>query len=229
MESSQHWYAVHLGKTSQAPHAGWLRVYKSRDTNGRRTLEQQVSIHGKLDGRALHQEATCRVVLTRRQGRMVPLEVEYQDAARQCGLRFHEGRLEASGCAAGENGDALPDDVMPVYGVVALAQGIHNQEGASLTFTPLVETTGQLGSPGSKLVCQGKTEKTPFPGADPLWCVQWLSPEGTQIQAFYFDDEGELLQANWGGSRCRLVESESAARPPEKSSGKSVRRPKVAG
>ncbi len=228
MESSEHWFAVHLGRSSSPPHAGFLKLTRARDTNSRRIVEQQVSIHGRLDKRAIDTEARCKLVLTRRQGRFVPLEVDFADGQITSQLRFAQGRIQATGSAAGENGDAVSDDVMPTFGVFALAAGIFNQPEASVTFTPLTEATGRLGTAGSKLVCNGLTSETPFPSQTPLWEVVWFTPEGTQVQAFYFDNEGNLVQADWGGSRARRVATEAESKPAPKPS-RSGRQKKVAG
>ena len=218
MSTNETWFAVHLGRSAAAPHAGWLHMKRTRDTNSRRVIEQQVSIHGRLDGRAVRTDANCRVALTRRQGRLVPLEAQISDGERASHLRIEGGRLHASGAAASQQGDAAPDDAMPTYAVFALAQGIYNQPESSLRFTPLNEVTGQFGTPGAKLVCTGTARKTPFPSPVPLWEVIWFSPEGTRVQAFYFDDKGEMVQADWGGSRARMVDSEVEATPPPKPS-----------
>ncbi|MBE7493183.1 MAG: hypothetical protein HS108_15690 [Planctomycetes bacterium] len=225
MDSSEIWFAVHLGRAASASHAGFLRVYRSRDTNSRRIIDQQVSIHGRLDRRAIDHEATCRVVLTRKQGRLVPLEVAYNDGQQSSQIRFAGGRMQAQGSAASENNDAVPDDVMPTYAVFALASAIYNQPEASLTFTPLTEGSGHLGT-GAKLLCCGRTGTTPFPTAAPLWEVIWLNAEGTRVQAFYFDDKGELAQADWGSSRAVRVATEVQARPAPKPS-RSGRQKKV--
>lgn len=227
MDSSETWFAVHLGRSGATSHAGFLRMYRSRDTNSRRIVEQQVSIHGKLDRRAIDHDATCRVVMTRKQGRMVPLEVTFNDGKAESQIKFSAGRMQATGSAASENNDAVPDDVMPTYGVFALAAAIYNQPEASVTFTPLTEATGHLGT-GAKLVCTGQTGLTPFPSPVPLWEVVWFTAEGTRVQAFYFDDKGELTQADWGGSRAVRVANEALAKPAPKPS-RSGRQKKVAG
>jgi hypothetical protein len=228
MSTKETWYAVHLGRSAQAPHAGWLRLARTRDTNSRRLIEQQVSIHGRLDGRAIHTNATCRIALTRREGRLVPLESSISEGDRSAQLRFDSGRMHASGLASSQDGDAAPDDALPTYAVFAMAQGIYNQAESSLAFTPVTEMTGQFGTSGAKLVCMGKVVETPFPSDEPLWEVIWLSPEGTRVQAFYFDEEGELAQADWGGSRARRVATEAEAKPVPKP-GRSTRVKKVAG
>lgn len=228
MDSSEQWFAVHLGRSSNPPHAGWLKITRSRDTNSRRIIVQQVSIHGRLDKRAIDTDAVCKLVLTRRQGRFVPLEVDYADGPVVSQLRFAQGRMQATGSAASENGDPIPDDVMPTFGVFALAATMYNQPEASVTFTPMTEASGRAGTAGSKLVCAGLTTETPFPSTAPLWEVVWFTPEGTRVQAFYFDDEGDLVQADWGGSRARRVATEAEAKPAPKPS-RSGRQKKVAG
>lgn len=228
MDSNETWFAVYLGRAEAAAHAGFLRMYRSRDTNSRRIVEQQVSIHGKLDRKPIDHDATCRVVMTRKQGRMAPLEVTYSDGKAASQIKFVGGRMQATGSAAAENNDAVPDDVMPTYGVFALAGGIYNQPEASVSFTPLTESNGFLGTSGAKLVCNGQTGLTPFPTATPLWEVVWFSAEETRVQAFYFDDKGELIQADWGGSRARRVATEAEAKPVPKPS-RSGRQKKVVG
>jgi len=227
MDSNETWFAVHLGKTGATSHSGYLRMYRSRDTNSRRVIEQQVSIHGKLDRKPIDHDATCRIVITRKQGRMVPIEVNYTEGKSASSIKFANGRMQASGTAAGENNDSVPDDVMPTYGAFALAAAIFNQPEASVTFTPLTESSGYLGT-GAKLVCNGQTGITPFATTTPLWEVVWLTAEGTKVQAFYFDDKGELAQADWGGSRAQRVANEAAAKPAPKPS-RSGRQKKVAG
>lgn len=228
MSTKETWYAVHLGRSAQAPHAGWLRLARTRDTNSRRVIEQQVSIHGRLDGRTIHTDATCRIALTRREGRLVPLEAHIKEGEREADLRFSAGRLHAAGAAASQDGDAVPDDALPTYAVFAMAQGIFNQPESSLTFTPVTEMTGQFGTAGAKLLCSGQVEETPFLSPLPLWEVIWFSPEGTRVQAFYFDNEGELVQADWGGSRARRVATEAEAKPAPRPA-RSTRVKKVAG
>ena len=97
-------------------------------------------------------------------------------------------------------------------------QTIYNQPEATMNFDAIVDSTGALCGHDAKLVAKGMTRKTPFPTLDPLWEVQWLSNEGTRIQAFYFDDEGTLEQADWGGTAARLVQTEDDARPADSKS-----------
>jgi hypothetical protein len=50
--------------------------------------------------------------------------------------------------------------------------------------------------------------------------VDWLSPEGSVVQSFYFSDEGIVVQANWGGSLGVLADSEQAAKSPRRNTAR---------
>lgn len=216
MSTTESWFAIYLGRGEHTSHSGILRLRRARDTNNRRVIDQQVHIHGRLDGRTIKTDAKCRIALTRKQGRLVPQELVFSDGPRTTQIRFAGGRIETQGQAADQNGEVVPDDAMPTYAIFALAAAIYNQPEASIIFTPMSELTGQLGTSGNKLVCTGQTTETPFETPVPLWEVVWFSAEGTRMQAFYFDAKGELEQADWGGSRACAVASQAEATPPPK-------------
>jgi hypothetical protein len=207
--AADNWYAVYIVRGDEAVHAGHLHV-KAQRNNGCRVLEQNIAINADVE-----HKARCVLTMERRGGRLVPLEEEYRDRAASTHLEFARGRLRADGSGRENDGDPCPDDVMPTYGVASLAKSIYNQPGASLAFTPMTDSNGDLGSHGSRLVCRGLTDKTPLPVDGEVWKVEWLSPEESVVQTFYFNDEGVVVLADWGGSYGVLAESERAAREPD--------------
>lgn len=116
MQSNETWFAIHLGRPETANHAGFLRMYRAKDTNSRRVIEQTVSIHGRVDRRAIDHDAVCKLILARRQGRLVPLELEYNGSGTVSNVKFASGRLNATGAAAGANNEPAPDDGCPRSG-----------------------------------------------------------------------------------------------------------------
>ena len=203
------WYQVYLTSKDKHVHAGHFHVLKTRDMNGRRVLDQEIIFHGP----GINHEARCRMVLERKAGRFVPVSVRYTEPRLESRMSFEQGRINATGAAESHDGSPVPDDAMPTYGIATLAQAIYNQPEASMNFDALADSTGAICGSDAQLRAHGTTRKTPFPTLDPLWEVEWLSNEGTRIQGFYFDDEGTLIQADWGGTAARLVDSAEAARP----------------
>jgi hypothetical protein len=211
---TDHWYAVYLVRAGEATHAGHLHVQSHRDGDAR-VLEQNITIEGEVNHRA-----RCVLTLKRSGGRLLPLDLKYKDSHTSTHLEFHEGRLRASGGGRENHGDSCPSDVMPTYGVASLAKSIFNQPDASVTFTPMTDSNGDLGAHGSRLVARGLTDHSPFPIVAKCWQVDWLSPEGSVVQSFYFNDEGVVVQANWGGSLGVLAVSEQAAKSPRRSTAR---------
>ena len=203
------WYQVYLMQEGKHVHAGHFHVVRTRDADGHRVLDQQIIFHGP----GVDHEARSRMVLERRGGRYMPISVRYTEPTLEARMSFEQGRIHATGAAESHDGSSVPDDAMPTYGIATLANTIYNQPEATLNFDAMVDSTGAMCGHDAKLVAKGMTRKTPFPTLDPLWEVQWLSNEGTRVQAFYFDDEGTLEQADWGGTAARLVQTEEDARP----------------
>ncbi len=220
-KKTDHWYAVYLEKDGKATHAGHLHVQSHRQGD-LRVLEQDISIQGEVN-----HNARCVLTLTRSGGRLLPVELKYRDARTSTQLDFHEGRLKASGGGRDNDGDACPNDVMPTYGVASLAKSIFNQPDASVSFTPMTDSNGDIGASGSRLVARGHTRKAPFPLDEDCWQVDWLSPEGSVVQSFFFNDDGVVVQADWGGSLGVLVESQqAAASPPQAVANLAEKRPR---
>lgn len=227
MSTKDHWYAVHLGTGRDAPHAGFYHVKEERDEAGHRVLNYQIAFKGELDGRQLDHEAACRIVLERREGRFAPLEIEYHEPSHAAKMTFRDSHLHGTGAAAGHDGVSLPDDVIPTHAIALLAEGIYNQREASLQFSAIAEGTGAICASEARLVGRGKTDEMPFKTIEELWRVDWLSHEGILSQSFYFNDEGLLMQADWGGSTARLVTNPQDAVPEGFSVPKSLHGPSV--
>lgn len=227
MSIKDHWYAVHLGKDEDAPHAGFYHVMADRDEDGHRVINYQIAFKGAIDGRELDHEASCRVILERKGGRFAPLEIEYHEPSHAAYMSFVDGHVSANGAAAGHDGDIMPDNVIPTHAISLLAEGIYNQKEASVLFSAIAEGTGSICATEAKLVARGKTSDTPFKTNEELWKVDWLSHEGVHSQSFYFTDEGLLVQADWGGSKARLVTNPDNAFPEGFSPPKSLQDPRT--
>jgi hypothetical protein len=199
--NAEHWYAIYADQN----HVGHMRVIDRRDDEGVRHLEQTVHLIAQ-DG--VTHDATSLLRLLRKDGRYVPLGYRYKDTRQECNVEFKDGRIAADGSAADHDGALAPGDVMPTYGVQALASCIFNQPSSQLTFTPMTDSDASLGKGGCRLVCRGQAEHE----GELLWEVIWLNAAGTRIQAFYFDDKAVMRRADWGGTRARLVEHEALAR-----------------
>ena len=208
VKPTDHWYSVYLVKGADATHAGHLHVQSHRQGDIR-VLEQNITIEGEVN-----HKARCLLTLTRSGGRLLPLELKYRDGNTSTHLEFQDGRLKASGGGRDNDGDSCPNDVMPTYGVASLAKSIYNQPDATISFTPMTDSNGDVGAHGSRLVARGLTDQTPLPTREKCWAVSWLSPEGSEIQSFYFNNEGVVVQADWGGSLGVLAGSEQAAKTP---------------
>jgi hypothetical protein len=202
--NEEHWYAIY----AEQSHVGHMRVTNHRDDDGVRHLKQTVHLDGEIGAEELPHDASSSLRLIRKNGRYVPLSYQYEDRGQRCNVTFRDGRLHADGSAADHDGALAPDDVMPTYGVQALASCIYNQPGSQLTFTPMTDSDASFGKGGCKLVCSGQVEHE----GERLWEVIWLNATGTRIQAFYFDDRAVMQRADWGGTRARLVEHEALAR-----------------
>lgn len=222
--STEHWYAIYVGQGAAALHNGSLRVQSKRD-GGNRKISQDVVLRGAGPERTDF-KAKCVLQLKRTGGRLVPESYSYRDNTHDCSCEFEGGRLDASGNGSEHDGEPYAADVMPGYGLFALASTIFNQPEASASVTVLHEGAAEQGQSGGKLLAMGQTRETPFGTERPLWRVDWLGAEGNRVQSFYFDDEGTMQQADWGGSQARLVDSKEAATPPRRT-GRSGRSKKV--
>lgn len=222
--STEHWYAIYVGAGPAAQHQGSLRVQIKRD-GGSRKITQEVMIRG-IGPEGADYKAKSVLSLKRTGGRLVPVESSFKDNSHDCDVEFENGRLNASGDASSHDGEPYPDDIMPGYGLFALASTIFDQEESSISVTVLHEGSTEIGHSGAKLLATGPATNAPFGSTVPLWGVDWLGAEGNRVQSFYFDAEGTLVQADWGGSKARLVDSKEAAAPPRRT-GRSGRSKKV--